>query len=85
MLFGTQGPTAGAIVVEWNIAEDSQGSAGMWDSHIRYVSNSFTRHYELTEIALQDLVVRLVPTSSPTSAKMELFLMTVLLLFWLCI
>lgn len=35
MLFGTQGPAAGAIVIEWNVAESSQGSAGMWDSHIR--------------------------------------------------
>ncbi|EIN07504.1 beta-1,3-glucanase [Punctularia strigosozonata HHB-11173 SS5] len=35
VLFATQGPTAGAIVVEWNIHEDAQGTAGMWDSHVR--------------------------------------------------
>ncbi|KAL3421768.1 hypothetical protein PVAG01_05924 [Phlyctema vagabunda] len=35
MLFTVLGPTAGAVVVEWNIAESSQGSAGLWDSHIR--------------------------------------------------
>ena len=29
------GPTAGAILMEWNIAESSQGSAGMWDAHFR--------------------------------------------------
>ncbi|KAI1327924.1 pectate lyase superfamily protein-domain-containing protein [Xylariaceae sp. FL0255] len=35
MLFTVSGPTAGAILVEWDIAESSQGSAGMWDSHFR--------------------------------------------------
>ncbi|CAG8018440.1 unnamed protein product [Penicillium nalgiovense] len=35
MLFTVSGPTAGAILVEWNVAESVQGSAAMWDSHIR--------------------------------------------------
>ncbi|KAF9038899.1 beta-1,3-glucanase [Hymenopellis radicata] len=35
MLFMTIGPTPGAIVVEWNVAQSAQGSAGMWDTHIR--------------------------------------------------
>ncbi|KIY69225.1 glycoside hydrolase family 55 protein [Cylindrobasidium torrendii FP15055 ss-10] len=37
IIFQTIGPAAGAIVVEWNVAEpaDSQGGAGMWDSYIR--------------------------------------------------
>ncbi|KIY43610.1 glycoside hydrolase family 55 protein [Fistulina hepatica ATCC 64428] len=37
VLFTTVGPTPGAIVIEWNIAEPDgeQGGAGMWDSHIR--------------------------------------------------
>lgn len=37
MVFSTRGPAPGAIVVEWNMREDAsiQGSAGMWDSHIR--------------------------------------------------
>lgn len=35
MMFTTRGPAAGAIVVEWNIASDEKGEAGMWDSHIR--------------------------------------------------
>jgi len=30
MLFTVSGPTAGAIVVEWNVQESSQGAAGMW-------------------------------------------------------
>ncbi|POR32699.1 Exo-beta-1,3-glucanase [Tolypocladium paradoxum] len=35
MLFTVKGNTAGAIMVEWNVHESSQGSAAMWDSHIR--------------------------------------------------
>lgn len=30
MMFTVSGPTAGAILVEWNIHESSQGSAAMW-------------------------------------------------------
>ncbi|KAJ6626226.1 pectate lyase superfamily protein-domain-containing protein [Mycena sp. CBHHK59/15] len=29
------GPAGGAIVVEWNVKQTTQGGAGMWDSHIR--------------------------------------------------
>ncbi|KAJ7273179.1 pectin lyase fold/virulence factor [Mycena rebaudengoi] len=35
IIFSTVGPAAGAIVVEWNIKETTQGSAGAWDTHIR--------------------------------------------------
>ncbi|KAJ7445699.1 exo-beta-1,3-glucanase [Mycena galericulata] len=35
IIFATVGPTAGAIVVEWNVKQTTQGGAGMWDSHIR--------------------------------------------------
>ncbi|KAJ7184275.1 exo-beta-1,3-glucanase [Mycena filopes] len=35
MIFSTVGPAPGAIVVEWNIKETEQGSAGAWDTHIR--------------------------------------------------
>ncbi|KAJ6530408.1 exo-beta-1,3-glucanase [Mycena vulgaris] len=35
MIFSTVGPAPGAIVVEWNIKETTQGSAGTWDTHIR--------------------------------------------------
>lgn len=30
LLFTVSGPTAGAVLVEWNIHESSQGSAGLW-------------------------------------------------------
>ncbi|KAJ5231283.1 uncharacterized protein N7469_005871, partial [Penicillium citrinum] len=35
MMFTTSGPTAGAVLMEWNVHESSQGSAGLWDSHFR--------------------------------------------------
>jgi len=35
IIFSTQGPAPGAVVVEWNVQESSQGSAGIWDSYIR--------------------------------------------------
>ncbi|KAK8050893.1 hypothetical protein PG993_002278 [Apiospora rasikravindrae] len=35
MLFTVAGPTAGAILMEWNVAAATQGSAAMWDSHFR--------------------------------------------------
>jgi hypothetical protein len=35
LLFTTVGPTAGAILVEWNLKASSQGAAGLWDCHAR--------------------------------------------------
>ncbi|KAK2461103.1 hypothetical protein APHAL10511_006882 [Amanita phalloides] len=37
IVFTTIGPTPGAIVVEWNVAQPrgENGGAGMWDTHIR--------------------------------------------------
>ncbi|KAK2762469.1 hypothetical protein FQN53_007520 [Emmonsiellopsis sp. PD_33] len=35
LLFTTKGPTAGAVLVEWNLKADNLGSAGMWDCHVR--------------------------------------------------
>jgi len=35
LIFETQGPQPGAILVEWNVGESSQGSVGMWDVHFR--------------------------------------------------
>ncbi|KAG5654983.1 hypothetical protein KAF25_011014 [Fusarium avenaceum] len=35
IMFTVNGATAGAVVVEWNAREATQGSAGLWDSHIR--------------------------------------------------
>ncbi|OAA60752.1 LysM domain protein [Cordyceps fumosorosea ARSEF 2679] len=35
LLLTVQGPTAGAVLMEWNIAQDKQGAAAMWDVHFR--------------------------------------------------
>lgn len=42
IMFETRGPTPGMIVVEWNIAASSQGSAGMWDTHWRIGASAST-------------------------------------------
>lgn len=35
LMLETKGPAPGAILLEWNVAEESQGSVGMWDVHAR--------------------------------------------------
>ncbi|OJD10071.1 hypothetical protein AJ78_08768 [Emergomyces pasteurianus Ep9510] len=35
LMIETKGPAPGAILVEWNVAEATQGSVGMWDVHLR--------------------------------------------------
>lgn len=30
LMFTVSGPTAGAVLVEWNVHESSQGSVGLW-------------------------------------------------------
>ncbi|SZF01576.1 unnamed protein product [Blumeria hordei] len=35
MIFETQGPQPGAIMIQWNVAQSSPGSVGMWDVHAR--------------------------------------------------
>ncbi|KAL2060471.1 hypothetical protein VTL71DRAFT_9502 [Oculimacula yallundae] len=35
LLFTVRGKTAGAVILQWNIHESTQGSAAMWDTHIR--------------------------------------------------
>ena len=35
IIFETQGPQPGAILMEWNVAGSSKGGAGLWDVHFR--------------------------------------------------
>lgn len=35
LILETKGPAPGAILMEWNVAGSSQGSAAMWDVHFR--------------------------------------------------
>jgi glucan 1,3-beta-glucosidase len=43
LMFETLGPQPGAILVEWNVAQSSQGSAGMWDVHFRVGGSAGTK------------------------------------------
>jgi glucan 1,3-beta-glucosidase len=35
LIFETAGPCPGAILMEWNVAQSSQGATGLWDVHFR--------------------------------------------------
>ena len=35
LVFETRGPAPGAIIVEWNLAGETPGATGMWDTHWR--------------------------------------------------
>ncbi|PLB48329.1 exo-beta-1,3-glucanase Exg0 [Aspergillus steynii IBT 23096] len=39
----TKGPAPGAILMQWNLAESSQGSAAMWDVHFRIGGSAGTQ------------------------------------------
>ena len=47
-LFTVQGPTAGAVLVEWNVHQSSQGNAAMWDCHFR-VGGAIGSHLQLAD------------------------------------
>lgn len=43
LIFETAGPQPGAILMEWNVAESSQGAAGLWDVHFRIGGSAGTQ------------------------------------------
>jgi glucan 1,3-beta-glucosidase len=43
LIFETIGPQPGAILMEWNVGETSQGSAGLWDVHFRVGGSAGTQ------------------------------------------
>jgi glucan 1,3-beta-glucosidase len=43
LMFETLGPAPGAILVEWNVADSSQGACAMWDVHFRVGGTAGTR------------------------------------------
>jgi len=43
LIFQTEGPQPGAVLVEWNLAETSQGASGMWDVHMRIGGSAGTQ------------------------------------------
>ena len=48
-IFETKGPAGGAVMIEWNLAS-AQGSAGMWDTHVR-IGGSAGTELELAQCA----------------------------------
>jgi hypothetical protein len=49
VLFETRGPTPGAILMEWNLVEETKGSAGMWDTHWRLGGSAGTLLQDIWE------------------------------------
>ncbi|KAL2074490.1 hypothetical protein VTL71DRAFT_8268 [Oculimacula yallundae] len=43
LMFETLGPQPGAIMMEWNVKEATQGSAGLWDVHFRIGGSAGTQ------------------------------------------
>ena len=43
LVFESLGPAPGAIMIEWNVAGQSQGAAGMWDVHARIGGSAGTK------------------------------------------
>ncbi|CAM1505217.1 Fc.00g108540.m01.CDS01 [Cosmosporella sp. VM-42] len=43
LMFETQGPQPGAILMEWNVAGETAGSAGMFDVHMRVGGSAGTK------------------------------------------
>jgi hypothetical protein len=42
MLFTVRGPTAGAVLLEWNVHESSKGSAGLWGEYRPFFSSTLS-------------------------------------------
>lgn len=57
LIFTNRGPTAGLVIVEWNIESTSAGSAGLWDCQITLSSSSSASSASTTS------------TTKPTSTK----------------
>lgn len=51
LIFETAGALPGAIMMQWNVAEENQGSCGMWDVHFRIGGSAGTRLQQDTCLA----------------------------------
>ena len=43
LVFATAGPQPGAVMVEWNVRDATQGACGMWDVHMRIGGSAGTQ------------------------------------------
>ena len=73
MVISTTGGSQGAVGIEWNVKESSQGSAGMWDVHVRLggamgtnvnLANCPTTSTDLTKCATAYIGFHIKPTGS---------------------
>ncbi|KAL6909089.1 glucan 1,3-beta-glucosidase GLUC78 precursor [Trichoderma evansii] len=69
IMFETLGPQPGAIIVEWNVAGASQGSAGLWDVHWRIGGSAGTQLQSNTCVKTPTV------TTSPNPACIGAFLL----------
>jgi glucan 1,3-beta-glucosidase len=55
ILFTSIGALPGLVMVEWNMAAETQGSVGLWDSHFRVGGATGTKlqvsHFRFTSLA----------------------------------
>ncbi|KAF6837096.1 exo-beta-D-glucanase [Colletotrichum musicola] len=69
LIFTTQGPTAGAVLIEWNMAADTKGSAALWDCHVRIGGATGT---DLTPAECPALTSGIVPRCNAGSLMMHI-------------
>lgn len=43
LIVETMGPQPGAILMQWNLGQSSQGSSGLWDVHFRIGGTAGTK------------------------------------------
>ncbi|KAH6845713.1 pectate lyase superfamily protein-domain-containing protein [Chaetomium sp. MPI-CAGE-AT-0009] len=69
LFFTTKGPTAGAVLLEWNMAADAKGSAALWDCHVRIGGATGT---DLTPAECPALTSGIAPGCNAASLMMHL-------------
>ncbi|EAQ92534.1 hypothetical protein CHGG_00769 [Chaetomium globosum CBS 148.51] len=69
LFFTTKGPTAGAVLLEWNMAADAKGSAALWDCHVRIGGATGT---DLTPAECPPLTSGIAPGCNAASLMMHL-------------
>ncbi|KAK1979523.1 pectate lyase superfamily protein-domain-containing protein [Colletotrichum cereale] len=69
LIFTTKGSTAGAVLVEWNMAADAKGSAALWDCHVRIGGATGT---DLTPAECPALTSGIAPGCNAASLMMHI-------------
>ncbi|KAK1703500.1 LOW QUALITY PROTEIN: pectate lyase superfamily protein-domain-containing protein [Colletotrichum lupini] len=69
LIFTTKGPTAGAVLIEWNMAADAKGSAALWDCHVRIGGATGT---DLTPTECPALASGIAPGCNAASLMMHI-------------